>query len=355
MNVYCYPVDRNSTYVPLLFDGIENDYRAIYRQDGSLRDAIHDLDRGRDAIVHVHWEEFVMRECRSESEADAAAAAFVAQLARIRERRGPIVWTVHNEWPHEIAYRRPFLTMRAALAQYADVILLHNAESRRALAKQVAFDEARVRMLPHPSYLGRFEDDATLQAGLREAPSDRRIQAFGHVRRQKGLGVMIAMLPPDFLQSLGAYVRVSGRGDETETVIAEVADRVDVQWDVRHVPDAETPHLLRSAACVVLPYERILTSGVALLAMSVGALVVAVDFPQLRELLAPESARFLYPPGDAEAFRRIVDDVFALSSEERRKMLDANLSVARELRPRAIARRVAAIYRDVARTARERR
>jgi beta-1,4-mannosyltransferase len=346
VKVYCYPVDRNSTYVPLLFEGIEDGYERVFRQDGSLRDALDDLASGRDVIVHIHWEEFVLRECRSEAAADAAAAAFIHEIAAVRERDGAIVWTVHNELPHEIPYHRQFLAIRRTLARYADAILLHGAASRDVLASQVALDPSRVHRLPHPSYLGRHEDEATLQAGLLQPP-ERRIQAFGWIRLQKGFGQMIGMLPVEFLQSRGAHVRISGRGVEAAAVIAQQAERTDVHWDLRHVPDAEIPHLLRSATCVVLPYERVFTSGVALLAMSVGAMIVAVDLPHLRELLPATSRGYLYAQGDAAGLRRIVDDVFALSPAERRTILDANLAVARAVHPREIARRLAAIYRDV--------
>jgi glycosyltransferase involved in cell wall biosynthesis len=104
------------------------------------------------------------------------------------------------------------------------------------------------------------------------------------------------------------------------------------------------PALLRSALCVVLPYERVLTSGAALLAMSVGAMLVAVDFPQLRELVAAESRRFLYPRGEGAALRRTIDAVAALSRDERRAIADANLAIARSLHPAVISARLATIY-----------
>ena len=347
MKVYCYPVDRKSSYVPLLFAGIEDAYQPIYRQDGSLRDALDDLAAGRDVIVHVHWEEFVLRDCGFEAEADAAAAAFVAELAAISDHyNGTIVWTIHNELPHEIPFHRQFLALRRALARYADAILVHNDASRDVLAAQVTLDLSRVRKLLHPSYLGRHENEATLQAGLSEPP-DQCIAGFGWIREQKGFGQMIGMLPADFLQARGAYIRISGYGPGAAAVMAQHAHRPDVQWDIRHVPDAEIPDLLRSASCVVLPYERVLTSGVALLALSVGALIVAVDCSQLRELLPARSLPFLYARGDARAFRTIIDHVFELSLQERREILEANLAVARALRPSIIAQRLAAIYREV--------
>ncbi len=346
MKVYCYPADRHSAYVPLLFEGIQDAYEPVYRQDGSLRDALDDLRAGRDAIVHIHWEEFVLRECRSTAEADASAAEFVREIVAIGERGGALVWTVHNELPHEIPYHRQFLAMRRVLARQADAILLHNTAAYAVLAAQAAFDPARVQRLPHPSYVGRLEDEAMLPSGLSESPA-RRIQAFGWIRPQKGFGPMIGMLPAAFLESRRTYVRISGQGVEAAAVIARQTGRSDVHWDVRHVPDAEIPRLLRSAACVVLPYERVLTSGVALLALSVGAMLVAVDVPQLRELLPAMSHRYLYARGDAQALRRCIDDVLALPADERRRILEANLAVARELRPGAIAQRLAAIYRKV--------
>ena len=343
LNVYCYPVSRNSTYVPLLFAGIEDRYQRVYREDGSLESAIDALDRGVDVIVHIHWEEFVLRDCDSEARADEETARFVELMTAIRRLNGAIVWTVHNELPHVIRFHRQFLAMRTWLGAHADAILVHDAASIRVLAAQIELDRSRVDLLAHPSYLDRHEDEAALHAGLAE-PHVARIQGFGWIRLQKGFSEMIDMLPVDFLRSRGASIRISGDDAEAAAVMAERPDRTDVQWDIRHVPDAEVPHLLRSAACVVLPYERVLTSGVALLAMSVGAMVVAVDVPQLRELLPMQSQGFLYRRGDAENFRRVVDDVFALPASRRRAIVAANLAVARRLHPAHIARRLATIY-----------
>ena len=345
--VYCYPVSRNSTYVPLLFTGLDDRYERVYREDGSLQDAIDEIDAGHDVIVHVHWEEFVLRDCRSDVEADDSATTFLRLISTLRERDGSLVWTVHNELPHLIPFHRQFLAMRAALATHADAILVHDATSANVLALQIELDRSKVVVLPHPSYLDRHEDESALTAGLDE-PHERRIQGFGWIRLQKGFGEMIGMLPADYLRSLDAYVQISGEDAEAGAVIAQQPARTDVRWDVRHVPNTEVPGLLRSAACVVLPYERVLTSGVALLAMSAGAMLVAVDLPQLRELMPERSRHFLYPRGDAIAFRKTIDAVFALTPDERRSIVDANLEVARHRHPVTVSRSLAAIYDRVA-------
>ena len=343
MKVYCYPVSRDSAYVPLLFTGLEDRYQPVYREEGPLRRAIDEIKGGRPVIVHIHWEEFVFRACTSDAQADAAAADFLGELSEIKALNGPIAWTIHNELPHVLGFHRQFLAVRRRLAGLADVILVHNAASIDALAAQVDLDRGKVQRLAHPSYLGRHENEATLQRGL-AAPHAPVIQGFGWIRLQKGFGAMIDMLPPAFLAPRGLGIRISGRGEEAAAVKAQHATRTDVDWDIRHVPDAEAPGLLRSAACVVLPYERVLTSGVALLAMSVGAMLVAVDIPQLRELVPDVNHRFLYPRADTAAFQAVIDTVLSLSRRDRRDAVSSNISVARDICPLKVARKLACTY-----------
>ncbi|WP_428391127.1 glycosyltransferase [Lichenicoccus sp.] len=342
-HVYCYPVSRESAYVPLLFRGIEAQYCPIYRQEGFFTEAIAELAAGRRVIVHVHWEEFVLRACRTDQEAAHAAEGFERSLGEVRDRGGIIFWTVHNEVPHLIGFGEQFLRLRAYLARIADVILVHNATTTEILAAQVNLDRAKARLLPHPSYVGEFEDETALVAGLDTCP-DRIIQGFGWVRVQKGFGEMIGMLPPSFVDSRSARIRISGEGVEAPAVIATNPGREDVVWDLRHVPNREVPALLRSACCLVLPYTRVLTSGIALVAMSVGVPLVAVDIPQFRDLLPPENHPLLFPRGDAHAFRRCIDHALSLSTAQRRRLVEANLKLARLLRPHRIAQQLAALF-----------
>src|SRR5205823_4454689 len=77
------------------------------------------------------------------------------------------------------------------------------------------------------------------------------------------------------------------------------------------VPEEEIEALFAAADAVVLPYRRILTSGAALLALSLRRPVVAPGFASLREVLEDGRDALLYDPADpsglGEALRRFAD------------------------------------------------
>jgi glycosyltransferase involved in cell wall biosynthesis len=343
MKVFCYAAGKTSLYIPLLFGAIRDRYEPLLGADATPAAAIACLRRGETVLMHIHWEEFILQKCRSVEEAKGAALLFEERMREFRRLGGRTFWTVHNLVPHRVPYLEQFLDLRRFLAGFCDSILVHNASAIPALQGQAECPESRIGVLPHPSYVGFYETEAQAEAGI-GAPAERALLCFGSVRRQKGFGRFIDMLPAEFLAARAARIRVSGTGPEAEQVRAAHAHRSDVQWDLRYVPMEEAPGLIRSSACVALPYENFLTSGVALLVMSVGGLLLAADAPQFREILPPENHRFLYRPGDAADLRRAVEAVLALGSAERAELCRANFRAARRFDPHLVGERLAALY-----------
>ncbi|WP_159993821.1 polysaccharide pyruvyl transferase family protein [Roseomonas sp. 18066] len=309
-----------------------------------LLQAIAHREAGLPVLLHVQWEEFFLRPATTAAEAGALARLVLQQLEALRQRGGRLVWTVHNGIPHRVPHVDAFMALRRWLATHAEAILVHSAHAAAFLAAQVTVDRARIRVLPHPSYLGHYEPEAAAEAALGTPPS-RQVLGFGRVQQQKGFDRLVAMLPAEFLAAEQASLRISGHGGRGARALRRsLAARGDVLWDFRHVPDEEVPGLIRDSACVVLAYARFLTSGVALLALSCGGILVAPDVPQMRELLPPALQRFLYQDGDAVDLQMIVSQVLALSDEERQDCRRLGLQVARGLRPAAIAAELRAVY-----------
>jgi beta-1,4-mannosyltransferase len=335
---------RDNPYQSALYSALEGRYEGV---KGTIDDGIAGLAADGRALVHVHWEEHVVRGRRTAAEARAAADYFVRRLREFVGSGGRILWTVHNSMPHELEYPEVFQYIREALASVSERIIVHNTEGINVLSAQVRLDRRKLYFLPHPSYLGVYEPEEVTERAV-EAPTGRQILAFGKLRRYKGLGRLIDMLPAEFLAGERAALRISGEPIRDDAYLPELRKQYapwqDIIWDVRSIPDAEVPTLLRSARCLALPYERFLTSGVALLALSVGTIVVGPATMPMREVLPVEAQRFLFKPDSTEDFQRAVRDAMALGTEEVQELRRALLKRARYLHPHRISRQLGGLY-----------
>lgn len=343
--VVAYPGSR-STYLPRLLADLEHVAHYVHDRSKGVGLAIEALERGEDVVLHINWEEFVYIECSSAGEAREARERFQRDIRRFRERGGTIVWTVHNSIPHRIPYVADFLVLRAFLGQVSDAILVHNSETTRVLEQQFELDHAKVQRFTYPSYFGWPESRADAERAL-GAPVQRRVQCFGTLRLQKNYTWTLEALAPWFLRKRDLMVRISGQGPDAAALLDQNRLRRDVHWDIRRVPDDEVPELLRTAACVVVAYREFLTSGVAMLVLSAGGVLVGPDSSQLRELLPPEGHHLLFNPRKKSTLRNAVDAVMALRDSERAALIAAGLDVAQAARPAVGAAELGRVYERV--------
>jgi glycosyltransferase involved in cell wall biosynthesis len=332
-----------STYLPRLVADLGDVANYLHVRSKGVGLAIEALERGERVVLHVNWEEFIYLECSSEDEARRAREHFQNEVRRFRGAGGAIVWTVHNGVPHHIPFTADFLALRAFLGLVSDVILVHNSESIRVLERQFALAHSKVQRFTYPSYFGWPETRQDVERAL-GAPVERRVQFFGTLRMQKNYTWSLQALAHWFLRKRDLTLRISGQGPDAAGLLGENPLRRDVHWDIRRVPDDEVPVLLRTAACVVVAYREFLTSGVAMLVLSAGGVLIGPDSSQLRELLPPEGHRFLFTPGKKNALRDAVDAVLALSETERAALIAAGLDVADAARPAVGARELGQAY-----------
>ncbi|OWK24290.1 hypothetical protein AJ87_24240 [Rhizobium yanglingense] len=91
------------------------------------------------------------------------------------------------------------------------------------------------------------------------------------------------------------------------------------------------------------PYERFLTSGAALLAMSFGKIIIGPKTPQFLEILPASSQRYLYNEGDNGDMKRAVLDVLNMSREEHSRVASDLLERAEYFSPERISSQLGSI------------
>ncbi len=338
---------RDNPYQAMLYAPLAGRYAAIR---GSVEEAVEARRRDPRALLHVHWEEHILRGHPTPAEARIAVDYFIRSLQGYRREGGRLAWTIHNGLPHEQEHMDLFLRLRAALAEMADRILVHNTEAINVLSDQVALDRAKVFYLPHPSYLAVYESEAELARRLPLSPG-KSLLMFGKLRRYKAIERLLEELPPERLARHGATIEIRGEPLAGDDYLPELrrrfADRSDIIWDVRRIPDGEVPGLLRAARAVVLPYERFLTSGVALLCLSFGVPLIGPRTRTLEEVVPVAAQSLLFDPDAPGDLARAVDTAFALPPEAYLALRQACAERARHFHPHRIGRLLRQVYDEL--------
>lgn len=341
-----YVIYRNNPYHQLLYRAIDQRYEA---KRGAVDDAIAAQRRAGPSapqLFHVHWEEHALKPAKTLAEAYAATDYVLEAIDTFRDLGGKVVWTVHNETPHELEHLDAFLKMRRGLIERADRICVHNLRSIEVLAGQGPSASERFYFLPHPSYAGIYEP-LPPPAG----PPSQTILIFGMIRRYKGLSAFIEAFRNSDLPKRGVRLRLSGEplGDDdyAEELQRDHGDADGVDLDFRRVPETEVAALFRDSGCLVLPYERFLSSGALHAAMTCGTPIVGPDDSTLCEVLPPENQPFLYREGVEGDILACIEAVLALPEDARRAMREAALTRASYLHPDRISRQLGALYDDL--------
>ncbi|MGK7870624.1 glycosyltransferase [Falsiroseomonas sp. E2-1-a20] len=340
-------VYQDNPYHGLIYAALAGRYECIR---GTLDDAFQLVSEEDSTLLHLHWEEHLLRGIPSAAEARLVVRHFTTRLAEFRRCGGRVAWTVHNSAPHEDAQPETFLSLRRAIAVEADRILVHTTEALAMLEAQVGTVGHKTTLLPHPSYLGVYEPEARSQAG----PVRRRqpaLLALGKIRTYKRLDRLVETLTETFLTALDAELHISGDpmpGDPAAATLATAcADRHTVRLNIRRVPDAELGDLVRGARAVVLDYERHLSSGVALLALTFGVPIVAPRLPGLLELMPSLAHPLLFTPGSAADLRRAAALALTMPAAAQAEVAQACKARARHLHPLRISRMLGDAYDDL--------
>lgn len=287
---------------------------------GGVDEAVEALRRkgpGERVVFHLHWEDAAYRQEADEAAAWRAAQVFLDGLEAFVDGGGRLLWTLHNAQPHDARHLPVHRALALRLADLADVVHVHSHVAAAFAVERLGAEPGRVAVVPHGNYLPLHRPRGGPAGAARAAlglPEDGRILLlFGRLGPYKGAAELLeafaAAAAPD-LHLLVAGRQVEPLGPQLARLPEEVRARVAVRDGF--VPEGEVEALFHAADAAVLPYRAILTSGAALLALSLRRPVVAPAFEGLAELLTDGRDALLYEPGTPtglagaiERFRRL--------------------------------------------------
>lgn len=297
-------------------------------------------------VVHVHWTHGYV-EARSRRRRALKALGFLAAVAAARARGTRFVWTVHNVFAHrnpdvplERAFGRALVTLASACIVHCDAAADEVAAAYRLRPR----GHRKLVVVPHAHYADSYPAGPPRAEARRTLGLDADALVFlhlGQLRAYKGVDALLDAF--DRLDDPRARLVVAGKPKSPgyATRIAERAAAVEgVSTILEVVPDEDVGTYMAAADAVVLPYERILTSGTTVLAMSFGRAVITPDLGCARAMLSQQPDLLYDPsvPGTLEAaLRRAAEtDLEAAGA--------ANLRAARGIGWDVVGARTARVY-----------
>lgn len=308
-----FPAYADNPYVNLL--GLAARARGYAFVDSTSLEALERAAAGLgpgDAL-HVHWTAPIVQRAETTASATDRFERFRRAVDGAAGRGAVVLWTIHNVLPHDPRHEAVELELCRYLAARADVVHALTDDIVSVTAEFYAVDQAKVVVIPHPSYQGVYPSElsrADARRGFELADDERAILFFGQMRPYKGLDVLLEAVGESTAATPDGYGRpvvlLAGRTSEQDRVALEalLPAGVSVVRHHEHVADADVQRWFRAADVVVLPYRRILNSGTLHLAATFGVPVILPDEEHLRRAFgAEEWISWFDPSGGAAALR----------------------------------------------------
>lgn len=301
-------------------------------------------------VIHVHWTHGYI-ESRARRNRALKALSFLTALLAARLRGCRIVWTIHNVFAHQggdVPIERWF---GRALMRIAHGAIVHCDAARGEVAGAYGLSSRttrKIEVIPHAHYVDSYErkigrDEARAALGL--SPDATVFLHLGQVRPYKGLDHLLDAFAA--LDRSTAVLLVVGRaksGSYARRIESRARQIEGVITTFEYVPDDSIQTYMMAADAVVLPYERILTSGTAILAMSFGRAVITPDIGCAGETLSHQR-ELLYRDDDP---RGLVDALRLAPQLDLEGIGQRNLNAVRPIGWDLVATRTAAVYRGSA-------
>jgi beta-1,4-mannosyltransferase len=254
---------------------------------------------GKPDVLHLHWthpfllgSDFLISIFQS--------MCFVVELLIVKLLGTKIIWTVHNLFEHERRYPQVELFFARLLVRLYDQLIIHCSFAREVVVQSYHLPNRvkdKIYVIPHGNYIESYENRVTREeARAKIGLEDRDIVFlyFGMIRPYKG----VLRMTDAFRKLHNPRVRLLIVGEPASEAIRRELRRFcesdrRIRAFLKFVPDEDVQLYMNAADVVVLPFQDILTSGSALLAMSFGKAIIVPRLGCIPEVLDKKSG-FLY-------------------------------------------------------------
>ncbi len=257
-------------------------------------------------VLHVHSTAPITEGGADDADALRRAEVVAGELRQARERGAHVVWTVHNEHPHDARFVDAARRLQRELCELASVVhVLGRPDVVEALT---GVRPRAVARIPHSSYLGVYGPRRRRSAARRALgakPFRDAVLFFGRIRPYKGVELLLSAMERARTDGYRGQLLLAGKPSrevDLDGILGRLEGAAFPHTVVpASIPDEEVATWFSAADVMVVPYRRVLNSGSVELAATYGVPCILPRLPHLVDAFANEAWVRFYDIDDADA------------------------------------------------------
>lgn len=290
--VYVVPLirynNKKTDYLYLLYKDIleSGKYRVESISIFSHFKLVSGILKNRHSILHYHWLEF------QDFKSILGMPWKIMCIWLFKLLGGKIIWTLHNEFPHDQKYLKLHLFLHKRMSAWATKLHVHCQSAIPIMSEKLKADTSKFFIYPHPMFPADIEPKATAIEKLNAEfelylnPDVPVILMFGNISRYKQMdkvAEMIIDLPEECKLLIVGPIK---KGNFTLYKQLRQLERQSSRIIIipKFINEEHVPWFHNAADVCVFNYREILSSGGVHLALSYHKDIIAPAMGCLHEL-----------------------------------------------------------------------
>lgn len=240
-------------------------------------------------IFHLHWPTETILRHRNPVVAFLRAITMLLAISWAKVRGTKIIWTIHDEYPHSLLHPQLGKWFQSNFIKQVDGCISHSQIGKQLANKNFS----GLGNTPHEVILhGHYRACYPKQINFEEArlslniPINYKLLLFlGYIDYYKNIPHLVEIFqdldPNDWILLIAGKVEIPELGNQ----ISALADNnPKIKLHFSFVPDEQLQLYFCAANLVVLPFQEILNSGSAILALSFNSPILVPEQGSMAEL-----------------------------------------------------------------------
>ncbi|MFN1833949.1 glycosyltransferase [Balneola sp. MJW-20] len=242
--------------------------------------------KNKSAILHYHWLEF------QDLKSFFGMPWKLLCIWLFKAFGGKIVWTIHNEFPHDRRFLLLHKLLHKKMAKWAEILHVHCKTAIRIMNPRLKVDESKYRVMEHPLYPAKQLSRSTAIEHLKNElslvlnPNHPVILMFGNISEYKQINqvVDIVLRSGPNVQLLIAGPVKKGNMSLFKKLQNKAKKASIISLYPHFVSEEQVPWFFSASDLCVFNYREILSSGGVQMARSHAKKILAPNKGCLSEL-----------------------------------------------------------------------